>query len=94
MTKSELALRFYYTRKAAGVCVRCGSPDTDGKTRCNVCRQKASAYEKEKYKTLWMQGKCVRCKQPIDSSSYILCSKCIEHERQRKRRKHDERAVS
>ena len=70
MTKSE----FYYERKAAGVCVRCGSPDTDGKTRCKVCRKKASVYENEKYKTLWMQGKCVRCKQPSDG--YVLCPEC------------------
>lgn len=87
MTKSERALQFYYTRKAAGVCVRCGSPDTDGHTRCKKCRQKASAYEKERYLTLWQQGRCTRCKEPLDVIGYILCSKCKAYERRSKAKK-------
>ena len=27
----------YYMRKAHGLCVRCGDPADDGKTRCKIC---------------------------------------------------------
>ena len=38
-------------RKAAGLCVQCGMPSRQGKTRCAKCAEKNNAKQRERYRS-------------------------------------------
>ncbi len=63
-------------RKEAGLCIECGNPSRENKTRCSRCAEKAKIYDKcikEKKKAA---GLCIRCGKYPSVPNKTICEQC------------------
>lgn len=88
-TISNANKTLYQTRKALGLCTRCGQASPDGQTRCHSCRSKRNARQRQLWRRryspiphdMWKtslranKGVCIRCGKSVLKPHKV----CQEH---------------
>lgn len=72
--KREKCLNTYHQRKEQGLCVKCGQPAVDGKSKCEKCLSKDREYQQNRKNRYREQGLC-----PCGKPKYMdkkLCYNC------------------
>ena len=80
-------MTFYEKRKAAGLCVTCGAPVTNG-VNCDKCKEKIRILKKKEYTDARSRNACVKCGKPTDGKAH--CSVCLKMERVKQKQRYDE----
>lgn len=73
----------YKHLKESGCCIQCGKPKKTEGVRCEACRQKKNAYEKEYRRLMKEIGICVACKTNPVLGEEITCTECKNKDIQR-----------
>ena len=68
------AREYIRKKKAAGLCIDCSSPITDG-MYCQSCRAKRNDLARNRYYERRSSGLCVECSTPV--SGQYLCNDCL-----------------
>lgn len=86
MNDRERSHKFYYDRKAKGLCTQCGKPVTDGMTTCKECRLKKSERRSKDDKTREYrrnytakkkaEGLCIYCGTRKAREGKVACEEC------------------
>ena len=80
----------YAARRAAGMCISCGTEVTDGAARCARCaarqaagvsREKKNAAKRRRYAERRAASRCTSCNAP--SQGISLCERCARHSYER-----------
>ena len=72
-----MKMEVYNRRKALGLCVRCGMPTGNGKTRCEECIQYERASARKRYVKRAEAHRCRHCGRPLpEGRYYVVCELC------------------
>ena len=73
----------YDARKAAGLCVQCGTPMPEGceTVLCPRCRERSRANMRYSYQKRRRQKLCVKCGD-IAKEGYSMCPACLRFNRE------------
>lgn len=88
--------KYYYSRKAKGLCTQCGKPVEDGKATCIECRKKKSerrqknADKTNKYRRDYTakkkaEGLCIYCGTNKAREGKVSCQECADKQNAKKR---------
>jgi len=67
----------YKERLAAGLCGKCGEPNDNGGSLCDICKEKERVRAKAKRERHAAAGSCVNCGRPVSKRSKTKCDHCL-----------------
>lgn len=70
-------------RKAAGLCIQCGSPNDTDRVRCQTCLEKKQNWDEELYLQRKTSRSCVSCGSAVTAKGSAYCKDCRKKMRAR-----------
>jgi hypothetical protein len=68
----------YFEFKAKGLCIRCGEPRAEGKTRCSKHHEKHLEYQRRHKEQVINAGLCRHCCVTYKVTGKSMCQSCLD----------------